>query len=215
VTIVWACGLSVEAYAAAGRAVVVPRPGCPACGAPMMFWSGYERSVRQGQVWRIWVRRARCCRTHALLPSFCLQGRLDSVEVIGPAVAAAVAGLGTRSVARRGGVVPHSTARGWCRRHRQRARVGLAVMTVMVTALGTALDGPVVSAEAVALSALETVAGAVCGSEGLGLWPAVSVSTGGLWLASTGPPTPTGLYAAAGGDGLMASMPSPSPGRPP
>jgi hypothetical protein len=32
VAIVWPCLLDVEAYAAAGMAVVVPRPGCPGCG---------------------------------------------------------------------------------------------------------------------------------------------------------------------------------------
>ena len=76
---VWPCTMAVDAYAAAGREVVVPRPGCPARERPMIFWSGYERFVRCGTDWRIWVRRAKCmtCQvSHALLPAFCLLGRL-------------------------------------------------------------------------------------------------------------------------------------------
>ena len=41
--IVWPCPLSVDAYAAAGRRVEFPRPECPSCGGPMVFWSGYRR----------------------------------------------------------------------------------------------------------------------------------------------------------------------------
>src|SRR5947209_7722779 len=36
---VWACRLSVEAYAEAGKDIVVPRPRCPACRA----WCGRHR----------------------------------------------------------------------------------------------------------------------------------------------------------------------------
>ena len=100
---IWPCGLSVEAYAAAGKDVVVPRATCGTCGRPMAFWSGYWRSVRDGIVLRIWVKRCRCrpCRSSdALLPSFCLLRRLDSVEVAGPALMAVAAGAGTRRVAR-------------------------------------------------------------------------------------------------------------------
>src|SRR5947208_12608307 len=82
----WACALSVDEYIAVGRAVDVPRPDCPACATAMALWSGYERSVRhRGPALKLWVRRARCrrCRaSHARVPSFCLVGRLDAVEVI-------------------------------------------------------------------------------------------------------------------------------------
>ena len=44
--IVWPCPVSVDAYAAAGRGVQVPRPDCLACGAAMTFWSGYWRHLR-------------------------------------------------------------------------------------------------------------------------------------------------------------------------
>ncbi len=43
VPIVWACRLDAVAYEAAGREVEVPRPSCPCCRRPMVFWSGYWR----------------------------------------------------------------------------------------------------------------------------------------------------------------------------
>ena len=44
--IVWPCPLPVDAYVAAGREVEVPRPVCPSCAGPLVFWSGYWRHVR-------------------------------------------------------------------------------------------------------------------------------------------------------------------------
>ena len=71
VAIVWPCPLSVDAYVAAGRQVKFPRPDCPSCGGPLVFWSGYRRHVRAGgRCRKIFVPRLRCgpCRvTHALL----------------------------------------------------------------------------------------------------------------------------------------------------
>ncbi len=40
VAIVWPCPLAVDAYAAAGRDLGFPRPDCPSCGGPLVFWSG-------------------------------------------------------------------------------------------------------------------------------------------------------------------------------
>ena len=64
---VWLCPLTVDAYASMGRAVRVPRPECPSCLVPVVFWSGYRRFVRSGGrcrgIWvphttaRGWVRR--------------------------------------------------------------------------------------------------------------------------------------------------------------
>jgi hypothetical protein len=186
-TIVWACDLSVEAYAAAGKKVAVPRPRCPACGCWMMFWSGYGRWVRAGPVFRIWVRRARCgaCggSSHALLPSFCLLGRLDAVEVIGPAVEAVAGGAGTRSVARGMGIAfAYTTVRGWWRRHRQ--RVGLVEV---VAGLGVSLPrlSAAVADEADGVRALKTVGVSVSAAVGIGVWPAVSLLSGGAWLSTT------------------------------
>jgi len=71
VAIVWPCFLSVDEFRAAGDEVVVPRPDCPSCSTPMMFWSRYSRSVREGgRCHRVRLRRARCgsCRqSHALV----------------------------------------------------------------------------------------------------------------------------------------------------
>jgi len=38
--------LPVDAYVAAGRQVEFPRPDCPSCAGPLVFWSGYRRHVR-------------------------------------------------------------------------------------------------------------------------------------------------------------------------
>ncbi len=45
-SIVWPCPLTVDAYASMGRAVQVPRPDCPSCLVPAVFWSGYWRYIR-------------------------------------------------------------------------------------------------------------------------------------------------------------------------
>jgi hypothetical protein len=67
-------------------------------------------------------RRGRCVscgRTHVLLPSLCLLRRFDSVDVIGPALAASGSGRGTRRIAALIGL-PHSTVRDWVRAFRRR-----------------------------------------------------------------------------------------------
>jgi hypothetical protein len=135
----------------------------------MVFWSGYTRSVRCGLVVvRIWVKRARCpaCRaSHALLPSFCLVGRLDAVEVIGPAITAVAAGQGTRRVARQ--IDPDfafTTVRAWYRRYRQRLQR---------------------SGKAESVAALEGVAGPVAAWLGVAVWAAVSWLSRGRWLSAT------------------------------
>jgi hypothetical protein len=75
VAIVWPCPLAVDAYAAAGRDLGFPRPDCPSCAGPLVFWSGYRRYVREaGRYWKIFVPRLRCARcgmSHALLTSSC------------------------------------------------------------------------------------------------------------------------------------------------
>jgi hypothetical protein len=152
----------------------------------MIFSSGYERRVRQvGQVWWIWVRRARCkaCggRSHALLPAFCLIDRRYDAEVIGVAVTGVLSGNSTRSAARAAGV-ERSTVRAWCHRHRDRARWALAVAVAMTGALGASQRFPV---EVWALLALGGLASA--GPGGLSFWSAVSFATGGDWLVPVAP----------------------------
>ncbi len=137
VAIVWPCPLPVDAYVAAGRDVGFPRPDCPACRGPMMFWSGYGRHVREaGRCRKIFVPRLRCGRcgvTHALLPAFVLAWRLDVAETVGAVITrVAGGGGGVRPAAVLAGV-PHTTARGWERRFRARApELGLAFAALAV-----------------------------------------------------------------------------------
>lgn len=134
--IVWPCPVSVEVYAAGGGRVDVPRPSCPSCSVPMVFWSGYRRSVRVDGRWlRVWIVRARCrgCRvSHGLIPSFLLRGCQDPVEVIGEAVTEIAGGVSIGVVSRRLGLA-FTTVRGWWRRFRGRAGMwwsGFAALTV-------------------------------------------------------------------------------------
>ena len=95
-SMVWPCPLTVDAYASMGRAVQVPRPDCPSCLVPAVFWSGYWRYIRwQGQERKIFIRRVRCraCGvTYALLPAFTLARRLDAADTAGAVIGQVVAG---------------------------------------------------------------------------------------------------------------------------
>lgn len=191
--IVWACALSVDEYVAAGRAVAVPRPDCPGCTAAMAFWSGYERSVRHGgPALKLWVRRARCrrCRaSHSLVPSFCLVGRLDDVEVIGAVITAVVGeARGVRPVAQEADV-PHTTARDWVRRfHRRAAVIGAAFAAVAVEVAGLAPSASASRSLAEhALGAIGCAFAAVAARAGpalASLWCLVAQLTGGRLLAT-------------------------------
>ena len=56
VAIVWPCPLAVDAYTAAGRDLGFPRPDCPSCTGPLVFWPGYRRYVREAdRYWKIFV----------------------------------------------------------------------------------------------------------------------------------------------------------------
>ncbi len=207
--IVWPCFLSVDEYLALGRHVVVPRPDCPGCAAPMSFWSGYERSVRcAGPCVKLWVRRARCalCRaSHALVPSFCLVGRLDVVEVIGEVVAAVVGGEGVRPVAV-GADVPHTTARGWVRRFARRAAMLAAAFSAVVVELSGL--APALSVEPVgrALGAIASAFAAVCSRAGPmlpALWPFAALVTGGRLLVANSDP----LWLVVGKRRFMPPVP--------
>jgi hypothetical protein len=89
-SMVWPCPLTVGAYASMGRAVKVPRPECPSCLVPVVFWSGYWRHVRrQERERKIFIPRVRCraCGvSHALLPAFVLARRLDAAEPVGAVI---------------------------------------------------------------------------------------------------------------------------------
>lgn len=136
--IVWGCSLTMSEYAVAGKLVEVPELMCPGCGTPLRPWSWYERWVREGgEKGPIWIRRGRCppCAvTHALLPDFVQERRLDAVEVTGRALEMGAQGVGAwRSSELL--ELPFSTVRDWRTRCRRRApellaklaRVGLSV----------------------------------------------------------------------------------------
>lgn len=135
---VWACPLSVERYAEAGRKPEVPRQHCPECGRAMSFWSGYERYVREDGTRRIWVRRAKCksCGvSHALLPAFVLPWRFYATEVIGAALARMAAGASAGTAAKGLGL-PYATVRDWRYRWRARAPTLAAGFAALAVSLG-------------------------------------------------------------------------------
>ncbi len=208
--IVWPCPLPVDAYVAAGSRVEFPRPDCPSCAGPLVFWSGYRRYVRvAGRCQKIFVARVRCgrCRvTHALLPAFVLAGRLDAVEVVGAVVEEVAGGRGgVRPVAARLGV-PHTTARGWVRRFQARARdLGVAFAALAVDLGGEAIR-PAANVARFALAAIAAAFDAACGLPGwfqLGRWRfACAVSGGRLVAANT-----TSPYLVVGRRRFMPPVP--------
>ncbi len=190
-SIVWPCQLAVDAYAGMGRAVKVPRPVCPSCSSPVVFWSGYWRHLRwQEQERKIFIPRVRCraCGvTHALLPAFVLARRLDAAESAGTVMMQVAAGVcGVRPAAAAAGV-PHTTARGWVRRLAGRA----GEMAVSFSALAVELGGDAVRplpgrfrSAVAAISAAFTAAAALPGWSALGPWRFASAVTGGSLLAA-------------------------------
>jgi hypothetical protein len=93
---------------------------CPRCGGVLARWSFARRRVLRDEdaMIRLRPRRGRCreCKvTHVLLPDLALTRRVDTVGVIGRALAAAAAGCGHHKAA---SLVerPASTVRGWLRR---------------------------------------------------------------------------------------------------
>lgn len=190
VAIVWPCPLDVDAYEAAGREVEIPRPHCPSCAKPMIFWSWYSRTVRVGDDRLIWVRRSKCvpCRvSHCLLPAFCLLGRLYGVEVIGPAVEEIVDGALTRAGADATGF-PYTTVRDWRRRHRDRAPVLAAGFAALAVELGAGAPELAAVPERAALEALGWAwdrARFRFGTAVPGRWRFWSVVSGGEALGTT------------------------------
>jgi Domain of unknown function (DUF6431) len=196
VAIVWPCPLPVDAYVAAGREVEFPRPACPSCAGPLVFWSGYWRHVREaGRCRKIFVPRLRCgcCGvTHALLPAFVLAWRLDVAETVGAVIGQVAGGAcGVRPAAWRAGV-PYTTARGWVRRFRARARELGAGFAALAVELGGQAIRPAADAGRFALAAIGGAFGAAAGLPGwlaVGLWRfASSVSGGRLIAANAGSP---------------------------
>ncbi|HEY1323532.1 MAG TPA: DUF6431 domain-containing protein [Streptosporangiaceae bacterium] len=191
VVIVWPCPLAVDAYAAAGRDVGFPRPSCPSCAGPLVFWSGYRRYVRDaGRCQKIFVPRLRCApcgASHALLPAFTLAWRLDGAESIGSVLAEVAGGVcGVRPAAERAGV-PYTTARGWVRRFRARAaELGVAFAALAVELGGEAVTPPAGAARFVlaAVDAAFAAAVALPGWRPVGAWRFASAVTGGRLIAA-------------------------------
>jgi hypothetical protein len=161
----------------------------------MIRWAGYHRFVRSAGVeLRLWIGRVRCRRcsvSHALLPNFALCRRLDATTCIGNALAKMTTGMGARTAAIHAGV-PHTTVRGWYRRHQARAPALIGEFAALVVELSGVA---VALSEAPARAALEAIAAAWHQARehiatGIGdAWEFASTVTGGLWLGTnTTPP---------------------------
>jgi transposase-like protein len=190
-SIVWPCPLTVDAYASMGRAVQVPRPDCPSCLVPAVFWSGYWRYIRwQGQERKIFIRRVRCraCGvTYALLPAFTLARRLDAADTAGAVIGQVVAGAcGVRPAAAAAGV-PHTTARGWVRRFAARAGELAVSFSALAAELGGEAVRPLPDRLRSAVAAIGAAFMAAAGLPGwavLGRWRFACAVTGGSLLAA-------------------------------
>lgn len=193
--IVLPCSMSVEAYAAAGRAIVLPRPDCPSCSAPMAFWHWYSRQVRVGgEFLDISIRRARCsiCRvSHGLLPSFLFAGRYDPAEVIGLVIeTVASATSGVRPAAEQV-LVPPTTARDWLRRFSARAGQLAVAFSAVAIELGGSIAKLTGEARADAVTAMTAAFAAASDLPGwleLGCFGFCSCVSGGRLIAPNSNP---------------------------
>jgi len=190
-SIVWPCPLTVDEYAASGRAVRVPRPECPRCLGPVVFWSGYWRHVRWlGRCRKIFVPRVRCrgCGvTHALLPAFTLGWRLDAADAAGAVIGQVAAGACGVRPAAAALSVPYTTARGWVRRFAARAGELAVGFSALAVELGGEVVRPADPPARLAVSAIAAAFAAAAGLPGwtaLGRWRFASAVTGGTLLAA-------------------------------
>jgi len=207
--IVWRCPLAVEEYVAGGKEIEVARHRCPECQEPLRFRSGYWRDVRTGGGTgrRVWVRRAQCVgcrRSHALLPCFLFQGRLDVVDDIGFVVEAVVERGSVVGAAAMTLGVPYTTARDWLRRFRARAPTAAAGLVSVAVEIGAEAGVAALAIDAArrVLAALRLVAGAV-GASSPSLWALATLLTGGKLLGTTTDPP----WTLPGGRRLMPPVP--------
>ena len=190
-SMVWPCPLTVGVYASVGRAVRVPRPRCPSCSSPVVFWSGYWRHVRwRRREQKIFIPRVRCrgCgATHALLPAFVLARRLDAADTAGAVIGQVAGGTcGMRPAAAAAGV-PHTTARGWVRRFTARAGELAVSFSALAVELGGEVVRPVLDRLRWAVAAIGAAFTAAAGLPGwavLGRWRFACAVTGGSLLAA-------------------------------
>jgi transposase-like protein len=193
----------VSTYVALGQHIEVDEQACPECGQRLGGWGGYWRWVRGPGSERVWIRRCRCSRcrrSHALLPDFLLERRLDEVRVIGQALALSIGSqVGMRPVAEQLGV-PMTTARDW----RRRLRVNALLMVTALVALAVRLDpAPVLLSETdherTALEALGASwqrARMRFGQRVPELWRCWSLISGGRALGTNRSPPYAGLSGA-------------------
>jgi hypothetical protein len=192
--IVWHTTMTAHDYAAAGEDLEVPRPDCPQCVVAMVFWGSYDRPVRIGAVeLRLRIHRAMCksCRSsHALLPDLVAVGRLDSVEVMGEAVAEMAAGATAGQIARRTSL-PYTTIRGWRRRFASRAKQLSAGLLSATVALGDLVPLVPIGEVLAAICSVRAAARACRRRFHLGGsdWALANLVAGGhLFSANTDPP---------------------------
>jgi hypothetical protein len=125
--------------------------------------------------------------SHALLPAFTLALRLDVAETVGSVLAeVAGGGCGVRPAAERAGV-PYTTARGWVRRFRARARELGVAFAALAVELGGAAVTPPAGAGRFALAAIGAAfeaASCLPGWAGLGAWRFASAVSGGTLIAA-------------------------------
>jgi hypothetical protein len=207
-SIVWPCPLAVSAYLALGQQIEMGRHACPVCGQRLTGWGGYWRWIRGPGTEHVWIRRGRCAscrRSHALLPDFLLERRLDEVEVIGRGLALHVTGLSMRSVAEHLDV-PMTTAREWQRRFQMRAPTLAATFVAFAVRLDPAPVLLATNGEAAALEALGAAwqrARARFGELVPVVWRFWSLSSGGQALGTNRSPPAT----ERNGAGWMAPSP--------
>jgi hypothetical protein len=194
VAIVWHTTMTAREYAAAGEDLEVPRPDCPQCVVAMIFWGSYDRPVRIGSFEiRLRIRRAMCkrCRSsHALLPDLVAVGRLDSVEVIGQAVAEMASGSTAGAIARRSAMA-YTTVRDWRRRFASRAKLLSAGLLAATVALGDLVPLLPIGEVLAAICAVTTAAQACRRRFAIsgGDWAVANLVAGGhLFSANTDPP---------------------------
>src|SRR4029453_16755691 len=191
-SMVWPCPVTGDAYASMGRGVPVPRPQCPSCSSPVVFWSGYWRHVRwlerEGKFFSPRVRCRGCGVSHALLPAFVLARRLDAAEPVGTVIEQVTGGAcGVRRGAAAGGG-GRSAGRGWVRRFAGRA----GELAVSFSALAAELGGEAVRPlphrcrfAVAAITAAFTAAAGLPGWAALGRWRFACAVTGGSLLAAS------------------------------
>lgn len=205
-SIVWACQLDVDAYVARGRDIESPRPACPRCAGPTVGWHGYLRHVRDERDRLIWIPRVRCTAcgvTQALLPSFVLPRRWDTVAHIGHAAELAATGQGHRPIAITLGR-PETTVRGWLRRLRSLAALLAAALLVRAVALGwSGFELPVAPLSRLC-AAVRALADRWPGDRPADAWGLAALVTGGGLLG-------TNTDAPLAGMGTSGVMRGPSP----